>query len=280
MKRSEKMYQVIFLLPTYFRAHLKGNQFDLLAVGFNLSLPPPPPLQPDVLLLGQAALARPGQRGSPASGLPAHAGALWDIPGVRYAHWDFCPGNHHTGASRQRAVFQRWWCHPQWAFLRSPKRRLHWRRDGGADVGWEVQFKPRLQLKYGNASWWRQASVLQTGTRAGAEPAADARPGGPETWPGEEETGEAGGREGHNTREQYFTEATSGPSQWAEFRVQWQGRGASDGGRRILQLARGAKQEMGRQHGTKERSFLQAEHRPATKEQSLRQPSGTNEATE
>lgn len=81
------------------RAHPNGNQFSLLAWLHSSS-----PLQLAVLLLGQAALFRPGQRGSPASGLPAYAGALWDVPGERHAHWDFCPGNHHTGAPSQRSA--------------------------------------------------------------------------------------------------------------------------------------------------------------------------------
>lgn len=75
------------------------EQISLLA-GFILLLSP---LQLAVLLLRQAALLGPGQRRSPASGLPAHAGAFWDISGDRHAHRDFCPGNHHAGAPRQRS---------------------------------------------------------------------------------------------------------------------------------------------------------------------------------
>lgn len=61
-----------------------------------------PPPQLPLLLLRPAAVLRPGQRGSPAPGLPAHAGALWDVPRDRHAHGDVCPGNHHAGAPRQR----------------------------------------------------------------------------------------------------------------------------------------------------------------------------------
>lgn len=65
---------------------------------------PSPPLQLAVLLLRQAALVGPGQRRSPASGLPAYARALRVVPGDRDAHWDFRPRNHHTGAPCQRSA--------------------------------------------------------------------------------------------------------------------------------------------------------------------------------
>lgn len=61
-------------------------------------------LQPAVLFLRQAALFRSGQCWSPASGLPAHAGALRHISGDRHAHWDVCPGDYHTRAPCQRLV--------------------------------------------------------------------------------------------------------------------------------------------------------------------------------
>lgn len=61
-------------------------------------------LQLAVLFLRQAALFRSGQCWSPASGLPAHAGALRHISGDRHAHWDVCPGDYHTRAPCQRLV--------------------------------------------------------------------------------------------------------------------------------------------------------------------------------
>lgn len=68
---------------------------------FNLR---PSPVQLAVLLLREAALIRSGQRWSTAFGLPAHAGALWDVPRDGHAYWDFCAGNHHTSAPRQRSA--------------------------------------------------------------------------------------------------------------------------------------------------------------------------------
>lgn len=70
-----------------------GNEHDLAA-----------PLQPSVLLLRQAALSGPGQRGAPETGLPARAAALWSAPGEQRAHERVCPGDHHAGASGQRSV--------------------------------------------------------------------------------------------------------------------------------------------------------------------------------
>ncbi|CAF88021.1 unnamed protein product, partial [Tetraodon nigroviridis] len=57
-----------------------------------------------VLLLGQAAVFGPCQRRAPAAGLPAHAGALGDVPREPHAHRNLCPGNHHPGAPRQRSA--------------------------------------------------------------------------------------------------------------------------------------------------------------------------------
>ena len=64
--------------------------------------------QPPVLLVGPAALSGPGQRGSPAAGLPADAGALGDVPWDGHAHGDVRPGNHHAVAPHQRSVSTTW----------------------------------------------------------------------------------------------------------------------------------------------------------------------------
>lgn len=61
-------------------------------------------LQRAVLLRRQAAVVGPGQRGPPAAGLSAHAGALGDLPGEPHPHWSLRPGDHHPGAPGQRLV--------------------------------------------------------------------------------------------------------------------------------------------------------------------------------
>lgn len=167
-------------------------QVFIHCVGINLPLFFPV-LQLAVLFLRQAALFRSGQCWSPAPGLPAHAGALRHISGDRHAHWDVCPGDYHTRAPCQRAVFQRGWDHPEPALLSSTGRQLFWRRDGGADVGRGIRVKPRFQFGYELAAQWRQASVLLE-TNTGREAAAGARSGWPEARPGKEATGETGRR--------------------------------------------------------------------------------------
>ena len=51
-----------------------------------------------MLLVRQTAVSGPGERGAPAPGLPAHAGALWDLPRELHAHRHLRPGDHHPGA--------------------------------------------------------------------------------------------------------------------------------------------------------------------------------------